>query len=114
MQYETKFAIGDLVYKAQIYGVERRVIDAIKIIGVNKEVLYGIEARNTTWVIHADRYSWFSEKDLFIDEAPALVRMAEQLKEEEERQAERKLRELKELEAEIESKKLALEDMKRV
>jgi hypothetical protein len=66
MTVETKYAIGDAVYTASEYRVDRGIIKAIRITGLRNKVEYGFETTGyMSFMIHGDGFSWWSEKDLF-------------------------------------------------
>lgn len=108
--YETKYAIGDLVYIANKYDVDREVIKAIKIVGLNGKISYGIESKRSAdfWGLWgcSDRYTWYKSSEVFLDKESA-VALHENLKAKEE--AKEALQEAK---AKQERKQSLLEELK--
>lgn len=67
---KTTHKIGDLVYTADKYDVDRDVIKAIKVEGVKEKVSYGIESKHRTHMYSLffsrdDGYNWFSSTEIF-------------------------------------------------
>lgn len=65
---ETVYKIGDLVYTASEYDVDRDVIKAIKIVGLKEEVRYGIKAKDSgIWALwgSGDGYNWYEPGQIF-------------------------------------------------
>ena len=76
-KYETKYAIGELVYTADRYDVDRDVIKAIKIVGVKEDIEYGIKSKRgggydlfSLWG-GGDGYNWYETSQLFPDKESA-------------------------------------------
>lgn len=108
---ETEFAIDDVVYVANEYGLEREIIKAIKITGTKQKIEYGI--KNTGGMLmslyHGDNYRWFTSKNIFMSETEALkaheaLKAKADKKKEQEAQEKRqkRLRELEEERAALE------------
>lgn len=113
MTIKTTYKIGDLVYTANQYDIDREVIKAIKIVGLNEAISYGIKekgSRSLLFWVSGDGYSWFSSNQIFAskEEAESLHNSlkakaeAAQAKEDAKKKAER-LKELKKEQAAIEA-----------
>lgn len=111
--YETKHAIGDLVYVANEYEVDREVIKAVKIEGTKETIKYGIKRpKRSDWFFYNnDDYNWYTTGEIFEKKESAVahrenlkaIKEAKELKEELAQKAERKaalLEEIKELDNE--------------
>ena len=109
-EYKTKHAIGDLVYTANAYDVDRDVIKAIKIVGLKGAIKYGFKEGKSSSIFSymwgsSDGYKWFESSEIFGDKESATslheslkaVADAEKAKEDAKEKAERKA----ELEAEL-------------
>ena len=109
-EYKTKHAIGDIIYFATPYDVDRDVISAVQI-DIKGKVQYGVKRGGTSlFSIYSlyqsnDPYRWYSESEIFTDkksakEKHANLKSAKDLKEakaEEKRKAEKRARLEKEL-----------------
>ena len=74
--YETKHSIGDLVYLATSYEVDREVIKAVKITGLKNKIAYGFATKGPSNYLLAvwssSDYNWVAQKDVFTDKDLAM------------------------------------------
>lgn len=93
-EIKTKHQIGDLVFTARADGVDKDVIKAIKIVGIQKRISYGIEKGQSfigSWFGDGDKYRWFAGADLFKGVEGAELRQKNlKAREDEKKQAEAK------------------------
>lgn len=77
-EYKTKYAIGDLVYTANVYQVDRDVIKAVKITTLKETIEYGIKRPQTDRLLglwlNDDGYSWYKTSEIFSDKESAIAR----------------------------------------
>ena len=97
--FETQFGIGDVVYTANAYGVERQIVTKVKIEGLRHKVFYGFkEPRNWFLGMGGSDDTGYASSDIFETEEEAdrrhkslkLKRETQKRKEEQMRLAERK------------------------
>ena len=72
---ETIFKIGDLVYTVNRYDVDRDVIKAIKVEGVQEDISYGIESKRDGYMelfFRGDGYNWYGAGEVFSNKEEAV------------------------------------------
>lgn len=87
MTIETKYDVGDAVYRVSEYGHAKDLIAAIKITGNKRQTIqYGFKSSSNSltalWL--GSDYSWYDEKALYTDEEEAAT-AADKLKAEREK-----------------------------
>ena len=74
--YNPKRKIGDVVYIATRHGVDRDIIKAIKIEGLNHKMTYGFKENSGGYLFNlwgGDGYAWYTSKPLFLTKEEAMV-----------------------------------------
>lgn len=102
MNIKTTHSIGDLVYTADVYGIDRDVIKAVKILGVSEKIEYGIKSKRSggyfsLFAWDGDGYNWYKPSQIFKskEDAESLhqgLKAKQDAKEAEEKSKERKER----------------------
>jgi hypothetical protein len=73
MNIITDYTIGDVVFTGNEYGVDKKIIKAIKVIGLKHTVNYGFDAGRSmfSYFYADDSYSWRRASEVFSNEEKA-------------------------------------------
>ena len=111
---QTEYSIGEAVFLPSTTSVKKRIIDAIKIEGVEQKISYGFEDGSSHILLFSyDKYVWYPESDLFASLSAATSRQKQLAKKAEEKKIVDRENEIRRREEQLEKDTKALKLLKR-